>query len=86
MAEVDLVDPLAGRIGKVMQICQLARICHPIQTPRWVGLEELTYPFPSGERNGIQMIGFVALALIIMLDLGVAPESLVDSNRRRKDF
>jgi hypothetical protein len=26
------------------------------------------------------MIGFVALALIIMLDLGVAPESLVDYN------
>lgn len=51
-----------------------------------MGLEELTYPFPSGERNGIQMIGFVALALIIMFDLGVAPESLVDYNRRRKDL
>lgn len=32
------------------------------------------------------MIGFVALALIIMLDLGVAPESLVDYNRRRALF
>jgi hypothetical protein len=48
-----------------------------------MGLEELNYPFPSGERNGIQMIGFVALALIIMLDLGVAPESLVPTDRLR---
>lgn len=46
VAEVHLVDQLAGRIGKVMQIVMPASkdiFCQPIQTHRWASRSLLNH-------------------------------------------